>query len=160
MAPSAIRDPRTIANIRYVYAVELEALAAQLRPRFESGELRACTQDELEDGQARAGSPHWRIEEAVRERFGLRVKATQEDGAEFTEADAVAAHVILAVSPSAAPLEAEGWLHVANWAVSAAGWDVLLYARAKGWSKPVAGEQIYRSPWEELKATGTDPGVN
>ncbi len=141
-----MRDARAIAHIHYAYAVEIEALAEELRPRFESGELRACTENELESGRVRAASPQWQIEEVVRERFGLQVKTTQNDGLEFTDSDGVTAHVVLAVSPSAAPLDAEGSCHLVDWAVSAAGWDVVLYARAKGWSKPVPGEQSTGAP--------------
>jgi len=160
MGRSAISDPATVAKIRAVYQAEIGALAGELRPRFESGELRGCTEDEIEEGQLVAMSPQWRIEEAVRQLFDLEVKTTLEDGSEFSEGDAATAHVVLAASPSADLLNADGWRHVADWAVSAAGWDVLLHARAMGWSRPVPGEQMYRSPWEELEATRFDSGPN
>jgi hypothetical protein len=130
-------------NIRAAYLAEIERLAEKLRPRFEAGELHAITDDELEDDNGRK-SAHWKVERACCVHFGLGVKETEEAGFARLRGDSIAGLLVLAGSPSAA-LTQDGWNHVNYWARTAAAWDVILLARARGWCRPLAGECLGRS---------------
>jgi hypothetical protein len=147
--PGAFRE--LVQRFRPLYEAEIARVAATLRARFESGELRAITDEDLEDGDSGATSPMWRIEAAVGEHFRLLQPGSRE---EICEGAGHIAHMILAVSPSASYTEGAGWHCDAYWASAAATWDVILYAREQGWYAPGATEQLGRSYEEEqaLKA--------
>jgi hypothetical protein len=144
-----ISDPQLLASIRAAYVEDVQACAETLRPRFESGELRMCLDDDPKAGEPGDAGMR-RLEDAIRDYFGLDITKTKDGEWVLVNGDHETAHTILAVSPSAEDLD-DNWTHVCYWAVAAAAWDVLLYARAKGWSKPVRGEQLYRSRYEEEK---------
>lgn len=121
-----------IEEFRPLYLSEIQRLAEQLRPRFESGELHACTDEDLELPRDSV-LPHDRIEEACAERLGLIVD-------EDDEGDRAMAEFVLAVSPNAEAM-ASNWTHPCYWARAAACWDVILVARERGWYTPASNEQ-------------------
>jgi hypothetical protein len=139
-----------VDRFRPLYMAEVARLAETLRPRFESGELHAMTDDELEDGENGATAPVWRIEAAAGDYFGLTKGATgQEEQHPLTGSEHIA-HMVIAVSPSAPYVVDEGWKHVAYEARDAAMWDVILYAREHGWYTPLPTEQLGRN-FEECR---------
>jgi hypothetical protein len=127
--------------LRAAYLAEVERLAMALRSRFESGELRGFRSGDDDGGGA---SPHWEVERLAAAWFGLEV-ARDEDGDSGSvtiDADARAAHLILAASPHAESTDCAGggWNHVCYHAHSAAAWDVIALARERGWYVPTADE--------------------
>jgi hypothetical protein len=143
--PSAFNE--LAERFRPLYMAEVARLADTLRPRFESGELRGFTDEDLEDGASGRDSPLWKIEAAAGEHF--RLVRRGEDPEPYDGAELVAG-VILGVSPSA-PFTGDGWEHVAYQANEAATWDVLLHARGQGWYTPGSTEQLGRNR-EECEA--------
>ena len=161
--PEAFRG--LVERFRPLYVAEVARLAATLRPRFESGELHAMTDDELED-DAGAMAPIWRVQAAAGEHFGL-VRAGGREGRSsgvereerICDGAGHVAHMILAVSRSA-PFMDEGWDHVAYQANEAAMWDVVLHARAAGWYTPGPTEQLGRNFAEcRVLEAGRNAGV-
>jgi hypothetical protein len=140
--PGAFRE--LVERFRPLYTAEVARLAETLRPRFESGELHAMTDEELEDGESGATAPIWKVEAAAGEHFGLTKGASFDKDREICEGAEHVAHMVLAVSPSA-PYAGDGWVHVAYEAREAAMWDVVLYAREHGGYTPLPTEQLGRS---------------
>jgi hypothetical protein len=130
-------------RFRPLYRREVARLAEELRPRFESGELRAFEDEDLEDGESGATSPMWRIEAEAGEHFRL----VKRDGSgrcaagEVYEGAGHIASLILVVSPSTFYV-GDDWSHVAYRANAAAMWDVILHARERGWYTPSPDEEI------------------
>lgn len=124
------------AKFRPLYLAELERFAETLRPRFESGELHGCTDDDINAGA--------RLEALCMEHFGLRV------------VDPATADMILAVSPSAGQASDPNQEVSSFNASYACAWDVLAVARARGWYTPAADEEpaLEASRWaHEARAT-------
>jgi hypothetical protein len=125
-----------VDGVRAAYLSEVGRLARALRPRFEAGELRATTDEDLERLRSGvASTPFQELERLCTEHFGLTVVAREKPDATLYEGDHVAAHAILAVSPSAEDVDVGDWNHPASWAASAVTWDVLRLARSRGWSR-------------------------
>ncbi len=114
---------RLIGAARVEYLHQVEKIAARLRPRFESGELRGFTDADLqregEPGSTTWKAPLWRLEAIAGRAFGV------------TEDNAIA---ILGVSPSAHGTDFGGWTAHRFHARAALSWDVLRVARARGWT--------------------------
>jgi hypothetical protein len=147
--PGAFRE--LVERFRPLYAAEVARLAETLRPRFESGELHAMTDEELEDGQAGATAPMWRIEAAAGEHFGLVEAGDGDRQDRICEGAEHVAAMILAVSPSSPFVDAEGWHHPAFAATECVLWDVIFHARERGWYTPGPTEQLGRT-LEECEA--------
>ncbi len=140
-----------LAVIREAYLGKIERFAETLRPRFESGELRAFAERD-DDGirgaegwgpaSHRRDSPHRVLEDLVRDHLGLRITETDHgNGTRSCDGDEVAAHLVLAASPHGRTSEVcGGEAHPCHAAVDAATWDVIAHARARGWYVPSADE--------------------
>jgi hypothetical protein len=107
---------------RAVYRAELERFAETLRPGFAAGTFRA------ENDHDEFDSPQLSLENACEEHFGL------------ADADETEAALLLDVSDQAPALADGGWPLLANWAVVAVAWDVIMLARNRGWYTPSADE--------------------
>jgi len=136
---SALASASLSSMVRVAYMAEVERLAIKLRPRFESGELRGFADVD----EADLTSPLFKLEKLCRAHFGIRVTETkQRDGSILMDADDFTVHLVLAASPSQDETWDPGWNHPAHWAAAAAALDVLRFARANGWSRPVKGESV------------------
>ncbi len=130
--------------LRDAYLAEVEQVAEQLRPRFESGELRGYVDADADDGDYGGTSPKFKLEDLVRAHFGLEVRELHDipkKGIITLEGDEPTAHGILAVSSFTVETEDEGWYHVADHAVCAAAWDVVALARRRRWYRPAPDEE-------------------
>jgi hypothetical protein len=137
-----------ISALRATYLAEVERLAEELRPRFEAGELRAMTGEDLEDGDWGATSPFWKVGEICAARFGCAVTRTA-DGA--LVGDIEAARLVLLASPRAESQDRNA-THPCYPAKDAAAWDVIAVARERGMYVPGADEDV--DPLvSELRAT-------
>jgi hypothetical protein len=127
-----------IPSLQAAYLAELERFAETLRPRFESGELRAFRDG---DENAAGTSPQWEVERLCAVHFGLQVtKSENASGWEQYDGDAATAHAILAASPHAEYTADVVYYHPADHATSSAAWDVIALARARGWYVPTPDE--------------------
>jgi hypothetical protein len=106
------------------YMLEVEQFAETLRPRFESGELRAFT---AADGELGVGSPHFELEELCRAHFRA------------SEIDDVAVALMLQLTPRAQAMAGWGDTDRAR-LESAIAWDVIAVARRRGWYVPSPAE--------------------
>jgi hypothetical protein len=122
-------------GLRAAYFAELVPFAETLRPRFESGELRAfCDCDDPDE------SPMSVLERLCADRFGLHVtRRTNGYGYEKFDGDDAAAYLILAASPHAEATD-DHQNHPAYHAVDAVLWDVITLARERGWYTPTIEE--------------------
>jgi hypothetical protein len=121
--------------LRRAYLLEVERLAGELRPRFEAGEMHGAREENY-DGMRR-------LEAACASHFGLTIKETEDEHWTYLEADAVAAHLVLAASPSTECSDSsEGAIydHEAQHAIEAVSWDVLALARERAWYTPTEDE--------------------
>ncbi|HET6412042.1 MAG TPA: hypothetical protein VFG53_08275 [Anaeromyxobacter sp.] len=109
-----------LAAIRAAYFIEVEALANHLRPRFESGGLRAWRRDET--GELVDLGEQFALEHAVADALGLDPERHQ--GAERNALIVLLAHLDAPDSDAGDLVEA---------ARIAAGEDVVRYARRWGW---------------------------
>lgn len=117
---------RQFEAARIEYQRQIEVLALELRPKFESGELRGYVDEDSEDGRHGASSPRFKLE-----RMALR---------RLVKTDA-SAYAILAVSPSEPMVDGGTTLaDIRGAAGEAAALDLLRLARSRGWSKPANGE--------------------
>jgi len=125
-----------MSTVRAVYLAEIEALARRLRTRIESGELHGHRARDFKgfDSAApalrgRRAPPQLRLENLCR-RTLIR--------------DCAAAFRVLAASPHAADLDgAIVDLAAAPYAAAeCAAYDVLAFARARGWYMPEPGEYV------------------
>jgi hypothetical protein len=132
-----------VAALRAAYHAEIARLSATLRPRFESGELRAYRDGDDEGvfrGTGAADSPHWEVERICAKHFGLEVKRdVLDNGDEVFQGDGGAAYLVLAASPRAECTE-DAFYHACHHAQTAAAWDVIMYARSARWYTPAANE--------------------
>jgi hypothetical protein len=120
-------------SLRALYLAELARFAESLRPRFQAGELRAYREDDH-------GSPQWEVERLAAAHFGVKVtERTLANGDTLYLGDEVRARLILAASPRTG-VTGEGETVVCNHAREAVGWDVIGYARERGWYTPTADE--------------------
>jgi len=126
------------AALKAAYLAELERFAETLRPRFESGELRAFRSpgDDYNREKGREDYPQEKLERLLATHFGL-----EETGDKGEGGDAAAAYAILAASPRAEVTADEGWNHPIYHAANAVGWDVIALARARGWYTPGRDEE-------------------
>ncbi len=145
-----------IARYREPYIREVVRFAEELRPRFESGELRGLRDedDERHEDAREAGTeyefPNERLEDLAADRFGIVVRMVQrEHGDRVHVGDKATASVIVAVSPSAEHWNAERWAHPGYCAKACIAWDVLAVARALGFYEPIADEEpsATKSAW-------------
>jgi hypothetical protein len=137
---------------------EVERLADALRPRFESGELRACNEEDyrIYDEPGRSATqddienmPMGRCEALVAEHFGIAVTVTDDaDGGRTYRGDAEATHLVLAFSPNAARTEELANNHPGYHAQTAAALDLITAARARGMYVPTADEEFQDEPEE------------
>jgi hypothetical protein len=144
-APARWADAKgLIPALRAAYAAELERFAERLRPRFESGELRGFTDDDMERefGDRSWVAPLWKLEKLCAAHFGLEVATTEVDDCSTTyEGDAEAAHLVLLASPSRAET-ADCYYHECHHASAAVTADVLRIARERGWYRPTQDEAV------------------
>jgi hypothetical protein len=135
-----------LTALRAAYVAEVARFAETLRPRFESGDLRAFRDGDDEEvfrdhKNGIPDSPHWKVEKLCAAHFGLEVARTKcPDGGETFDGDAARAHYILAASPHTESTEDEGFFHSCYHATTAAAWDVIALARDLGWYVPTADE--------------------
>jgi hypothetical protein len=133
-----------LAALRPAVLAEIERFAEELRPRFESGELRSfrdCDDGEDEGDDDRwETSPHWKVEALVAKRFGLEVteEENQHGGTRYRGDDAVAG-LLLSCSPRADATNTN-WNHPCHHATSAVTWDVIAIARERRWYTPTPDE--------------------
>lgn len=137
---------------RSAYLAELARFAESLRPRFESGELRAY-RSPVDDPKripgttgwgdecfTRSNSPQYALDRMAGEHFGITMTTTRApDGSDWYDGDALRAHMILAVSPHA-EATGEGANHPCDHACESIGWDLIAYARERGWYTPTEDE--------------------
>jgi hypothetical protein len=124
--------PDTVDAFRTYYQGEVARVALELRPRFESGELRGFRDEDSETMEAEGpdGSyvpPPWRVEE--------------ECGRRFVRASVARAYAVLLVSPSEPETSGAGWTDPRYHAAQAMSWDVIRYARAQGWTTMTPDEE-------------------
>ena len=136
--------------LRDAYRAALERFAATLRPAFESGELRGYREGDDEDGRR---SPFWTVERLAAAHFGIELTCTPDPAGEceLLSGDETTAHLILAVSPHAAST-GEAAVHVCAHAMQAVAWDVVSFARERGWYVPDPEE--YPEPASALESVG------
>jgi hypothetical protein len=129
------------AALRAAYLAEIARFAETLRPRFEKGELRAFA--DADDGEDHQTSPHWEVERVVAEHLGLEVERIphewRTEGPQAHRGDMTTAFLVLAASPHAEST-ADGYHHPCFHAQTAAGWDLIAYARARSWYTLAPGE--------------------
>lgn len=111
----------TLAALRDWYGTAVARMAAELRPRFESGELREWREGDHEAyyNKGRGEPPFIRIENECRRRFVGELGQL--------------AHLVLAVSPSTRKTYDSAQADPVFAADDAMALDVLEYARAQGW---------------------------
>jgi hypothetical protein len=131
-------------TFRAAYLAEIGRFAETLRPRFESGELRAyrdCDDAKRDDeGTPVSDSPHWELERLCAAHFGLEVARSEEaDGDTRLEGDTTAAYLLLAASPRA-EATIDTHTHPGYHAAAAATWDVIALARERRWYTPTPDE--------------------
>lgn len=127
-----------LRELRAYYRTEVERVATELRPRFESGELRGWRSNEMDRMDARmdalaAGAtpdayvpPLWRVEE--------------EAGQRFVRSSMARAYVVLLVSPSEPETFDPSSMDPRYHAGTAMAHDVIRYAREQGWTTMAADE--------------------
>jgi hypothetical protein len=115
--------------LRAYYVAAVAAVAAELRPRFESGELHGWREEDSrgmdDDRKGFAPSP-WRVEGECGERF---VRGSMQR-----------AYLVLAVSPSEVETFDGACADPRYHAAQAMAWDVIRFARAQGWTALAQGE--------------------
>jgi hypothetical protein len=144
------RDFQTalLPSLREAYRAELERFAETLRPRFESGELRAEREGDYRRIPGTTGwssdcfthdSPRWEIERLAEDYFGVTfTERPMSDGGGF-DGDSARAHLVLAASPHAG-FTGEGAEHPCDHARESVAWDVIALARDRGWYVPTPDE--------------------
>jgi hypothetical protein len=115
-----------VERFRPLYLAEVARFAEELRPRFESGELRGWRDGDDGDG------PTYVLEALGAARFGLDVD-------EDLRGDDEAAYLVLACSPTA-DASADEWSAVQFHAQAAVARDVVLLARERRWYTPTPDE--------------------
>jgi hypothetical protein len=136
--PAAVTPAVALEALRVDYLGKVRALAEELRPRFESGELRGFRSG---DGEGGSDEPFERLDEICRERFGLATTETEPgDGLSYITGDDVAAYTILAVSPMAREITDTDADHACYVAATAVASDVLAVARDRRWYRPTPDE--------------------
>jgi len=137
--------------LRAAYLAELARFAEALRPRFASGELRAYR--DVDDRQRIPGttgwgdecfthseSPQYLLGRIVGEHFGIEwTEDPTSDGGVRSVGDSALAYAILAASPHA-DVTGEGADHPCDHACESVAWDVIAYARERGWYAPAEDE--------------------
>lgn len=130
---------RAIKSLRAAYLAEVTRFAESLRGRFESGELRALVDRDLE---RRGYVPMHELERLVTAHFGLQIEKLEDcpkPGWTTLNGDEDSAHLVLAASASSDAVQ-NGSDNIFLWATDAATWDVIRIARARGWYEPLPGE--------------------
>lgn len=125
MATISPQFSAAIEAIRAEYQREIESLAEHLRPRFEAGELHAWRESDHGEGEDR-------LHKLVTAHFGLEVTESVSGRYRVTSANDAVIHAILSASPTT-DATSDNWTHPAYHALSAAAWDVINIARARGW---------------------------
>ncbi len=129
-----------------LYPQAVEQVATALRPRFESGELHAMREAQKDEDGITDAEPIRRVEDAVRDHFGLDVEVLEHTPPGYTtyQGDDAGAYLVLAVSPAAQAEEDsvyDGWPHIAFAAKAWAAWDVVFTARKLGFYAPSSDEE-------------------
>ncbi len=124
-----------LETLRTVYRAEIERLAQELRPRFESGELHGYNNEDGDRESLPCGAP---LDAPVicapihllERRIEERMASTFPD-----------AYLVLACSPSEDKIEDAALTDAKNAAAECVGNDVLRIARARGWYRPTPDEE-------------------
>lgn len=110
--------------VRVAYLREVERFAEELRPRFESGELRGLRDSDPDSGER---GPFYQVEKLCLARFAPEGMAWEQ------------IHLALAASPSAEEAD-DTWVDRRGHVAAAACLDVLRLASARGYYKPAPDE--------------------
>jgi hypothetical protein len=120
-----------VPAFRAAYVAEVERFAETLRPRFESGELRGFTDEDLEhEGEDREWkAPQWVLADLCVEHFKIE------------DMDPITVRLLVEASPHGEATSQEDWHEDCDWFRVACCWDVLAVAQARGMYVPSADEE-------------------
>ncbi len=133
---AAAKHVGDLAGYARTYAAAVRSIAIVLRPRFESGELRGWADgdgDRIGQGKRRWTPPMWRVEAACG-RFFVRSQGAAMVVLQYASRRALQVDPFYWKDPG-------GGVSLYGAAVTAMAYDVVLYARARGWSRPIPTEE-------------------